>query len=45
LSLETGSQTGFEPARSLYRSVGFTACGPFAGYTNDPNSFFMTLEL
>ena len=45
LSLETGSQPGFEPARQLYRSVGFTECGPFADYTNDPNSFFMTLEL
>ena len=45
LSLETGSQEAFEPARNLYRSVGFTACGPFADYTNDPNSFFMSLEL
>lgn len=45
LSLETGSQPGFEPARSLYRSFGFTPCGPFGDYREDPNSFFMTLAL
>ncbi|MEJ5990038.1 GNAT family N-acetyltransferase [Ramlibacter sp. PS3R-8] len=45
LSLETGSQPGFEPARTLYRSFGFTPCGPFGDYREDPNSFFMTLAL
>ena len=45
LSLETGSQPGFEPARTLYRSFGFTPCGPFGDYRDDPNSFFMTLAL
>lgn len=45
LSLETGSQPGFEPARTLYRSFGFTPCGPFGDYREDPNSFFMTLTL
>ena len=45
LSLETGSQDGFEPARTLYRSFGFVPCGPFGDYREDPNSFFMTLEL
>jgi putative acetyltransferase len=45
LSLETGAQPGFEPARQLYASAGFIACGPFAQYTNDPNSVFMTKEL
>jgi putative acetyltransferase len=45
LSLETGAQPGFEPARQLYASAGFVACGPFAQYTNDPNSVFMTNEL
>ena len=45
LSLETGAQPGFEPARQLYARAGFTACGPFADYTNDPNSVFMTKEL
>jgi putative acetyltransferase len=45
LSLETGSGEAFEPAQSLYRSFGFTACGPFAGYQADPNAVFMSLEL
>jgi len=45
LSLETGSQDAFEPARRLYRSAGFTVCGPFGDYLLDPNSVFMTLEL
>ena len=45
LSLETGSQPGFEPARSLYRRFGFTPCGPFGDYREDPNSVFMTLAL
>jgi len=45
LSLETGSQDGFEPARNLYRSFGFTDCGPFGDYQPDPNSAFMTLEI
>lgn len=44
LSLETGSQPYFEPARQLYRSFGFTVCGPFEGYGPDPNSVFMTRE-
>ena len=45
LSLETGVQDGFAPARALYERFGFTRCGPFASYGPDPNSFFMTLEL
>jgi len=45
LSLETGSQAGFLPARRLYESFGFTYCAPFADYTEDPNSAFMTREL
>ncbi|MNC99143.1 putative N-acetyltransferase YsnE [compost metagenome] len=45
LSLETGSQDAFEPARKLYESVGFNRCGPFEGYAEDPNSVYMTLEL
>lgn len=45
LWLETGSQDAFEPARQLYASEGFTFCGPFADYTDDPNSMFMTLSL
>ncbi len=42
LSLETGSQPGFAPARGLYIRAGFEECGPFEGYSIDPNSVFMT---
>jgi putative acetyltransferase len=45
LSLETGSILAFQPAQRLYASHGFTYCGPFAGYVEDPNSVFMTLLL
>ncbi len=45
LSLETGSMQAFEPARRLYESFGFTCCSPFAGYTEDPNSIFLTRTL
>nr|WP_276208077.1 GNAT family N-acetyltransferase [Halomonas socia] len=42
LSLETGSMEFFEPARRLYSAFGFTPCGPFGDYVEDPNSVFMT---
>ena len=45
LSLETGSMGAFRPAHSLYASAGFTFCGPFGDYHDDPNSVFMTLAL
>jgi putative acetyltransferase len=45
LSLETGSMAAFDPARQLYARAGFTFCGPFADYIEDPNSVFMTMEL
>ena len=45
LSLETGSQAAFEPARKLYSNFGFQYCGPFSDYAEDVNSVFMTLEL
>lgn len=45
LSLETGSADAFKPARTLYESFGFTYCGPFGDYADDPNSVFMTLRL
>ena len=45
LSLETGSAEAFEPARRLYAGFGFTFCGPFADYVEDPYSVFMTREL
>lgn len=45
LSLETGSMAAFLPARRLYESFGFAYCVPFADYTDDPNSAFMSLRL
>lgn len=45
LSLETGSMEAFAPARRLYASFGFTRCGPFGEYVEDPHSVFMTLRL
>lgn len=45
LSLETGSAPPFHPAQALYSKYGFRRCGPFADYTDDPNSMYMTLEL
>ena len=45
LSLETGTQDVFAPARSLYANAGFTPCGPFGDYPLSPTSAFMTLEL
>lgn len=45
VSLETGSQDFFAPARTLYARHGFVVCEPFADYRPDPNSAFMTREL
>jgi putative acetyltransferase len=45
LSLETGSNEAFAPARSLYAAFGFTACEPFGDYSLDPYSVFMTMQL
>jgi putative acetyltransferase len=45
LSLETGSMQAFKPAQQLYESFGFTYCGPFGEYRDDPLSRFMTLRL
>ena len=45
VSLETGSFGFFAPARALYTRFGFEYCAPFASYTEDPHSVFMTLEL
>jgi putative acetyltransferase len=42
LSLETGSEPEFLPARRLYESFGFTYCPPFSDYAEDPHSVFMT---
>jgi len=45
LSLETGSMQAFDRARHLYQKYGFEYCQPFADYSEDPNSVFMTKVL
>lgn len=45
LSLETGTQEYFAPARRLYRRHGFVECGPFGAYGLDENSAYFTREL
>ena len=45
LSLETGSMTAYAPARALFSRFGFEFCEPFASYSLDPNSVFMTRTL
>ena len=45
ISLETGSNEAFLPARTMYAAAGFSYCGPFGGYPEHPFSAFMTLPL
>lgn len=45
VSLETGSQPSFAPARAFYERHGFSFCPPFEGYVEDPHSVFMTRSL
>jgi putative acetyltransferase len=45
VSLETGTMAEFAPARALYVSAGFIACGPFAGYQPSEDNCFMMLPL
>ena len=45
ISLETGSQNFFAPARKLYAKHDFTECGPFSDYKLDPHSVFMTKRI
>lgn len=45
MSLETGTQPFFAPARALYARHGFAPCPPFGNYGPDPASCFMTLDL
>ncbi|OLT54687.1 GNAT family N-acetyltransferase [Cellulosimicrobium sp. CUA-896] len=45
VSLETGAEEYFAAARRLYARHGFVGCAPFADYTEDPNSVFLTREL
>ena len=45
VSLETGTQDAYEPARRLYASCGFEPCAPFAGYADDGWSACMTRSI
>lgn len=45
VSLETGSNESYAPARNLYLKFGFKECPPFGEYTEDLNSTFMSKEL
>lgn len=45
LSLETGAQDAFAPAREFYTRFGFEPCEPFGDYDEDRNSIFMTRVL
>lgn len=45
ISLETGSQEAFVPARRFYERRGFEPCPPFADYTDDPASVYYTCVL
>ena len=43
LLLETGAESFFDPAVRLYGRHGFVPTGPFADYTDDPNSRYLVL--
>ena len=45
LSLETGAEDFFAPARALYLRSGFEYCEPFGDYLPDPLSVFMTKKI
>lgn len=47
LVLETGAAhlPGYDAARKLYETLGYSYCGPIHGYSADPNSAFMRLAL
>jgi len=45
LWLETGSAPAFDPALKLYQRAGFSYCGPFGDYKEDPFSRFMVRRL
>jgi putative acetyltransferase len=45
LSLETGTDGFFLPARRLYEKFGFEYCAPFGDYQPSPHNTFMTREL
>lgn len=45
ISLETGTDEFFAPARRLYAKFGFTPCPPFGDYEPSEHNTFMTLSL
>ena len=45
VSLETGAAEHYRRAIALYERFGFRRCGPFARYTDDPHSVFLTRTL
>lgn len=45
VSLETGVQEAFAPARLLYVSAGFAPCEPFGDYRLSPNTTYMTMSV
>ncbi|MDO7842615.1 GNAT family N-acetyltransferase [Sphingomonas immobilis] len=45
LSLETGSNEAFAPARAMYERAGFVPCGPYGDYPPGDFSRFYTLDL
>lgn len=45
LSLETGTDPFFAPARRLYEKFAFTYCAPFADYKPSPHNTFMSRSL
>jgi len=45
ISLETGTDEFFAPARRLYAKFGFTPCPPFGGYEPSEHNTFMTLPV
>lgn len=45
ISLETGTDEFFAPARRLYAKFGFTPCPPFGDYRPSEHNTFMTLTL
>ena len=45
VGLETGTYPAFAAARTLYASMGFSECPPFADYTDNPYSVCMELAL
>ena len=45
VSLETGTDDAFTPARSMYTSLGFVPCPPFGDYVANEHSICMTIQL